>query len=52
MNLDCYFRNGNLLFSMMKDIPYQEIHKKAAQTANALKNAGVKKGDQSCYLYG
>jgi long-chain acyl-CoA synthetase len=25
---------------------YQEIHKKAAQTANALKNAGVKKGDR------
>ena len=24
---------------------YQDIHKKAAQTANALKNAGVKKGD-------
>jgi acyl-CoA synthetase (AMP-forming)/AMP-acid ligase II len=25
---------------------YQDIHKKAAQTANALKNAGVKKGDR------
>jgi len=25
---------------------YQEIHKKAAQTANALKNYGVKKGDR------
>jgi acyl-CoA synthetase (AMP-forming)/AMP-acid ligase II len=25
---------------------YQEIHKKAAQTANALKNLGVKKGDR------
>ena len=25
---------------------YQEIHKKAAQTANALKSAGVKKGDR------
>jgi len=25
---------------------YQEIHKKAAQTANALKDAGIKKGDR------
>ena len=25
---------------------YQDIHKKAAQTANALKNVGVKKGDR------
>ena len=25
---------------------YQDIHKKAAQTANALKNAGLKKGDR------
>jgi acetyl-CoA synthetase len=27
---------------------YQEIHKKAAQTANALKDAGIKKGDRVC----
>ena len=29
-----------------KRYSYQDIHKKAAQTANALKNAGVKKGDR------